>query len=131
MPASTVHFAMVAGRVVLASLFILAGINKMLNYAQTLQTMDQAGLSASQFLLPLVIALEFAGGCIVALGHRFLPIAAVSLALFTLATNLVFHRFWAISGPEGALELSLFFKNIAIVGALLYVGANGLKRTGP
>jgi putative oxidoreductase len=74
-------------------------------------------------LLPAVIALELGGGALVAVGKHFAVPAALVLALFTVATNLVFHRFWAMSGPVAALELSLFFKNVAIVGGLLFVAA--------
>jgi putative oxidoreductase len=128
-PTSIANLAIVAGRVLLASLFILAGVNKMLNYQPTLQFMEQSGLAPAQLLLPLAIMLEFGGGCIVALGHRFMPIAAIGLAVFTLVTNFVFHAFWAISGPESALQLSLFFKNVAVMGALIYVGGTGVKQS--
>jgi putative oxidoreductase len=42
----------------------------------------------------------------------------LGLGLFTFATN-IFHPFWAVSGEMAALQLSLFFKNVAIGGALL------------
>jgi len=48
-------------------------------------------------------------------------IAALILAGFTLATNFFFHDFWTMDGNVRELELSLFFKNIAIAGALLFV----------
>jgi len=58
-------------------------------------------------------------GLALALGTRFAWVAAVMLALFTLATNALFHRFWELSGEIATLELSLFFKNVAIAGGLL------------
>jgi putative oxidoreductase len=111
------------GRTVLVSLFLLGGLNKLLNYDATLAIMQRAGLNPAPLLLPAVIALELGGGALVAFGKRFAVPAALTLALFTIATNLVFHRFWAMSGPVAALELSLFFKNVAIAGGLLFVAA--------
>jgi putative oxidoreductase len=111
------------GRLLLASLFILAGINKLINFAATREMMEAAGLVPTLILLPATILLELGGGLILAAGRRFAAPVAVGLAIFTLATNLFFHRFWAFDGQIGALQLSLFFKNVAIAGALLFAGA--------
>jgi len=115
------RIALPAGRLVLASLFILGGLNKVMNYTATQAGMSDVGLAPA--LLPLVIALELGGGLAVALGRWFAALAAVALAVFTLATNLYFHDFWNMSGDVAQLELSLFFKNVSIAGGLLYVAA--------
>jgi putative oxidoreductase len=109
------------GRIVLASLFILGGLNKMMNYDATLAMMHKAGLELAAVLLPPTILLELGGGLLLASGRRFAAPAALALAGFTIATNIVFHRFWGVAEPEAALQLSLFFKNISIAGGLLYV----------
>ena len=119
------------GRAVLGGFFVLAGINKLTNYGGTTIYMEDAGLPGA--LLPLVIALEFLGGLIVATGRpaRLLPWAAIALAGFSVLTNLVFHRFWEFDGQLGQLELSLFFKNLAIAGGLLMAaGAVMTRKTG-
>ncbi len=115
--------ALLLGCVLHASLFLLAGLNKLLNYADTLQIMADAGVRPAHLLLPLVIAFEIVAGGIVGVGQRYILPAAAALAAYTLITNAFFHAFWTISGREAALQLSLFFKNIAIAGGLLYVGA--------
>jgi putative oxidoreductase len=121
----------VGGRILLASLFLLAGLNKIINYTATAQLMAQTGLSPSSILLPAVIALELGGGALIAFGSRQMVWAAFALAAYTLATNFFFHRFWEMAEPEAALQLSLFFKNIAIMGALLHVGAAAMSRREP
>ncbi|CDO60255.1 putative membrane protein [Candidatus Phaeomarinobacter ectocarpi] len=113
--------ALPMGRVVLASLFVLGGLNKLVNYAATQVQMSEVGLWPA--LLPLVIALELGGGLVVALGRWGAVFAALALAAFTLATNIFFHDFWAMSGEMAALELSLFFKNVSIAGGLLFAAA--------
>jgi uncharacterized membrane protein YphA (DoxX/SURF4 family) len=50
------------GRIGLASLFVLAGINKLMHYAPTAQRMSEAGLELVAMLLPLTIMLELLGG---------------------------------------------------------------------
>jgi putative oxidoreductase len=115
------------GRVLLASLFILGGINKIVNYDATLAMMAGGGLEPATILLPLTILLELGGGLVVASGHRFSIYVALILAVFTIATNIIFHAFWTMTGPEAALQLSLFFKNISIAGALVYVAGMTAK----
>ncbi len=89
--------------------------------------MSQAGLPLVELLLPLTIALELFGGLLVLAGKRFHVEAAILLALFTLSTNLVFHDFWAMAEPERSVELSLFLKNLVVIGALLFVAGIGAK----
>lgn len=121
-------WALVGGRIALASLFLLGGLNKVLNYAATLTSMEAVGLSPAPLLLPLVIGLELIGGALVAFGRRRAALAALALAMFTLSTNIFFHDFWNMDGDIAALELSLFFKNVSIAGGLLFfAGAVGSR----
>lgn len=108
-----------AGRIGLASLFLLGGANKIISFSATAARMEEVGLAPAVLLLPATIALELIAGSILALNTRFASLAALALAAFTLATNVFFHPFWAITGELRALELSLFFKNVAIAGALV------------
>ncbi len=119
----------VIGRLLIASLFILGGINKVINYEQTLSSMASVGLSPSSILLPLTILLELVGGIVVLIGRRFHVLAAFLLAGFTLLTNVVFHNFWTMESTERAYELSLFFKNIVVAGALIFVAGIGLHQS--
>jgi len=117
------HGLLIMGRVLLASLFFLGGLNKVLNYGATLEAMTGAGLVPASIFLPLTILLEIGGALLIIFAHSKMRWAALSLAVFTVATNIVFHRFWDIQGPLRQLELSLFFKNIAIAGGLLVLAA--------
>lgn len=118
-----------AGRFLLASLFLLAGINKLINYMPTLVRMQETGIPLSELALPLTIALELGGGALLAWGRWGAWQAASALALFTLATNALFHRFWQTPAATAQLELSLFFKNVAIAGALIMVSAQTWQRS--
>jgi putative oxidoreductase len=115
------------GRMMLASLFLLAGINKVLNYNATLVMMDGAGVQPAALLLPPTIALELGAGGLIVVGNRYSFPSALALAAYTLATNVFFHRFWSFEGDLAQLQLSLFFKNVAIIGALLYLAASAHK----
>ena len=122
------QLAFVLARVLLASLFILGGVNKILNYSETLAMMQAANMPITGLLLPATILLELGGGLVVALGRFRHGVVALALACYTLLVNLVFHAFWALPEPESAMQLSLFFKNISIVGGLLLVAAIARSR---
>ncbi len=115
--------ALIGGRLALASLFLLGGLNKILNYKATLESMEAVGLSPAPLLLPIVIGLELVGGALVVVGRRGASLAALALAVFTLSTNLFFHDFWNMDDDIAALELSLFFKNVCIAGGLVFYAA--------
>ncbi len=111
------------GRAGLASLFILGGINKILNFEATLATIESSLLHPPLIFLLATIGLELTLGMALAFGTGLAGSAALVLSVFTLATNALFHRFWELSGEIYTLELSLFFKNVAIASALLAIAS--------
>jgi len=117
------------GRMALASLFILGGFNKIFNFTETVKSMESVGIILPTVLLPMVITLELAGGALIAFALPRYRIAAMALAIFTLMTNYFFHDFWTMQGQIRDLELSLFFKNIAIAGALIVLATADNQQT--
>ena len=110
-------FSALAGRVGLSLIFVLSGIAKISAYAGTQQYMAAAGVPG--FLLPFVIALEVGGGLAILAGV-FTRQAAVALALFSVASALLFHANLADQN-----QFIHFMKNIAMTGGLLQVVAFG------
>jgi len=106
-----------AGRAVLASLFLLSGLSKLGAYKATAAFMAAAGVPGA--LLPLVIATELGGSLAVILGWRT-RIAAALLAGFSLLTALLFHNNFA-----DQIQMIMFFKNVSIAGGFLLLVANG------
>ena len=111
------NFAALAGRIMLASIFIVAGFSKIGAYAGTQAYMEAYGVPG--LLLPAVIALEIAGGIAILVGYRT-RIAAALLAGFTIAAALLFH-----SDFSQQMQDILFMKNVAIAGAFLVLAAQG------
>lgn len=103
------------GRVLMSSIFIIAGINKISAYAGTQGYMESVGVPGA--LLPLVILLEVGGGLAILLGWRT-RIAAFLLAGFTVLSALIFH---ANFGDQ--MQSILFMKNMAMAGGLLFLVA--------
>lgn len=105
------------GRIGLSLIFIMAGWGKITGYAGTQQTMEAMGVPGA--LLPLVIALELGGGLAI-LAELFTRWAALAVALFSVASALIFHIDFA--DPMQAIS---FWKNLAIAGGFLLLAANG------
>jgi len=98
-------------------IFLLAGINKIGQYAGTQGYMESMGVPGA--LLPLVIALEIAGGLAIILGWQ---VKWTSLALggFTVVSALIFH-----SNLSDQMQMIMFMKNWAMAGGLLLLAVHG------
>jgi putative oxidoreductase len=106
-----------AGRVLLAVMFIQAGIGKIFGYAGAQGMMESHGIPG--MLLPLVILTEAGGGLCVLTGF-FTRWAAIALAGFTVLAGLFFH--WQ---PDDQMQMINFMKNITIAGGLLVLAGAG------
>ena len=80
--------ALLAGRILLALMFVMAGWGKIGGYAGTQGYMEAMGVPG--FMLPLVILLELGGGLAIVLG-LFTRSLSVLLAGFTLMAAFIFH----------------------------------------
>jgi putative oxidoreductase len=107
-------------RILLATIFIQAGAGKIPGYAGTQAYMAKFGVPGE--LLPLVIALEIAGGVGILIG-LYSRLAGLALALFTLAAAVMFH-----DEVGDRTQMIMFMKNVAIAGGLLLLAANGPGR---
>ena len=105
------------GRILLAAIFVSAGIGKIGGYAGTQAYMESSGVPGA--LLPLVILLEAGGGLAVMLGWKT-RIASLALAAFTLLAAFIFH-----SNLGEKMQMILFMKNLAIAGAFLLLAVHG------
>ena len=106
-----------AGRVLLASLFLLAGLNKLGAYGATAAYMASAGVPGA--LLPAVIATEVLGSLAIILGWKT-RVAAILLAGFSLLAAFAFHNNFA-----DQIQMIMFLKNVSIAGGFLLLFANG------
>lgn len=110
-------FAVLAGRLLVAQIFLISGYGKITGYAGTQGYMESMGVPG--MLLPLVIAVEIVGGLALVVGWRT-RLAALALAGFTLVAALLFHT----NFTEQA-QVIQFQKNLAVTGGLLFLFAHG------
>ncbi|MEE9287060.1 MAG: DoxX family protein [Gammaproteobacteria bacterium] len=114
------RYGSIVGRILLAAIFIVAGMNKLLNFGGTAAYMESAGLPMVEVLLVATIVIELGGGLMIALGWNA-RWAALAIFLFIIPVTLIFHDFWTVEGQEMQNQLNHFMKNLAIMGGMLYV----------
>jgi len=108
-----------AGRVLLAAIFVLSGLGKAADPSGTIAYISAAGLPLPQLAFAGAVLIELGGGVALILGYRT-RIAAAALALFSLLAAISFH-----SALADQNQMIHFFKNIAMTGGLLQIVAFG------
>lgn len=129
---SAQNILVLAGRVLLAYLFITAGYPKLLDPAGTAGMITGAGLPAATALAYLAGLFELVAGLAILAGFQT-KIAALALAAFCIFTSVVFHSGTiAVEGfPAAALGWLntlngiIFVKNFALAGGFLVLAAFG------
>lgn len=110
-------YSSVVARILLAHIFLLAGISKIMGYAGTQAYMESKGVPG--ILLPLVILLEAGGGLALIVGWQT-RLLSYALAGFSVLAAIIFHNNLA-----DQMQMILFMKNFAIAGGLLLLAEHG------
>ena len=108
------------GRIGLAAIFLLSGINKIQFYEANAQFMASVGLPSG--LLPLAIAFEIIGAALLIVGYKTRWVALAFVG-FNLTTAFIFH-----SNLGDQIQFIMFFKNIAIAGGFLILFSNSISQ---
>lgn len=113
-----------AGRLLIAALFLPAGISKITGFAGTVGYIGSVGLPLPAVGAALAIAVEVLGGLALIVGYQT-RFAALVLALFTVVASFFFHAYWSVPTEQAFMQQLLFFKNIAVAGGLLVLASHG------
>ena len=111
------YFSAPVGRLFIALIFFMSGLNKIGNYANTAGWMESAGVPGA--LLPLVIALEVVGGAAIILGWQT-RIVAFLFAGFCLLSAIIFHADFS-----DQMQMGMFMKNVGLAGGFLILLVHG------
>ncbi|MCA8379555.1 DoxX family protein [Burkholderia cenocepacia] len=106
-------------RLLIAGVYLGAGISKIFNYVGTQQYMEHMGVSGA--LLPLVIVVEIAGGLALITGFMT-RLAALGLAIFSIIAAVIFH------GGGDQTQQTFFMMNLSMAGGLLALFLHGAGR---
>ena len=106
-----------AGRVLIAFMFVMSGLNKINNYNNTAGWMD--AMSVPGNLLPLIIVLEVLGGVAIMIGWQT-RIVAILVAAFSVMSAAIFHADFSDQN-----QMIHFMKNVSIAGGFLFLIVHG------
>ena len=132
------------GRMCMGALFLLAGISHFLDWNGSVSQLEDAlcrmaslpgsmpfveSLVNSALLwTPLLVGISIfcllLGGFLLFFGMKT-RFGAFLLILFLIGSTLVFHAFWTLPLDEKPLQMTMFMKNLAILGGLLTLLAFG------
>jgi putative oxidoreductase len=116
-----------AGRILMAALFLPSAWAKLANLAGTAGFIASKGLPMPMLLGAGAAALEIGAALALVAGWRT-RWAALALAGFTLLAGVLFHDFWALPDAMAMAQRQAFFKNLGIAGGLLVLAAMGPGR---
>jgi len=121
---STVNAAALAGRILLALIFVISGFMKIGGFAGVAGYIGSKGLPMPEVLAALTIALELGGGILLVIGYK-VRVVSILFFLWLIPTTLIFHKFWGIDAAQVQNQMNNFLKNVSIMGAMLLVFAFG------
>jgi putative oxidoreductase len=87
----------------------------------------QRGVPAPSLMGWLGAIVEFGGGVLIILGVKIRH-AAVLMILFMIVATVISHRYWEFTGAECVLQHTNFWKNVTIIGGLLFMFLAGAGR---
>jgi putative oxidoreductase len=120
----------VLGRVLLSAIFLTSAAGKIMDVKGTVEYMESAGIPNANILIWAAVAAEIVGGLSILLGW-YARLGALGLLVFLGVAAYYFHAFWKMPADttEAAMaqknQMAHFMKNVALMGAMLFVLANG------
>ncbi|HEY9278684.1 MAG TPA: DoxX family protein [Eoetvoesiella sp.] len=116
--------AALAGRVLLALMFIMSGFGKLADIQGTAGYVASGGLPFPVVMAALVGIFELVGGIALVIGFKA-RLAGFLIGAFTLAASFLFHAYWSVPADQQFITQLLFMKNLSVAGGLFLLSALG------
>lgn len=113
------NFIDLVGRVFISSVFLLSGYNKIFSFDSTMSWME--GFGVPGFLLWPTIILEILLPLFIIIGYQT-KLSATVLAIFSLATAIIFH-----SDFNNQMQIIAFLKNLGLAAGFMFIAIHGTK----
>ncbi len=107
------------GKIIYGGFFIFTGLNHFIGLKQMAEYAGLKGVPAPAVMVIVSGIMLLLGGLSILLG--FYPVAGIILlAVFLIPTSFKMHNFWAVEDQQmKQVEMVMFLKNMALLGALL------------
>jgi putative oxidoreductase len=119
------RYAPLLGRFLITFLFFRSAFGKITNFSGVAGNMTAKGMPYAEVFLvgAIAIAIEVVGSLCLLFGWKA-RWGALALLIFVIPATLIFHNFWAIDPAqvrEVTNQTNHFFKNLTIMGALVFI----------
>jgi putative oxidoreductase len=121
------NYTQAIGRILISAVFILFGYVQFTHiggYIANPAVIKFSGLTGGilspTIIAYLVAAIDLIGGILILLGYQT-RWAAIVLIMFVVLTLVFVHHFWTMEGAAFAGNRAHFYKNLAIIGGLLFL----------
>jgi len=120
--ANTADFLLLVGRILLGIIFVRSGFPKLFDISGVAASFPPRGIPA--FMAYISVPAEFFGGLALIFGFatRYFVIVMI---IFMLVATFSSHRYWDAPPAQQVAQASNFFKNLAMIGGLLFLFVAG------
>jgi putative oxidoreductase len=116
--ASTTNLMSFVSRALVALLFIQYGIGKITGFSGTVAYIASANVPLPQVAAGIAILVEVGLGVLLLIGYRTRWVA-LAMFFYVLVLPFIFHAYWSAPAAKLTIEKLMFYKDLAIAGALL------------
>ena len=110
------------GRILYGGFFIYNGLNHLLNLNMLTGYAQSKGVPAPRLAVIVSGLMILLGGLSILLGFHF-RWGALLIILFLIPVTFKMHNFWAETGDMRMIDMINFTKNLALLGAALFIMA--------
>jgi putative oxidoreductase len=104
--------------------FLVFGALKFTAFPYYVELAAGKGMPLPRAAIIAAATLEILGGLAILTGLGVRLVSSI-LFVYLIPTSIVFHNYWALQGALRATMEAHFFKNMAIMGGLLFLAAFG------
>ena len=115
------------GRIALAAIFVLSGLQKLIDFTGTASMIAGAGVPLPTVAAAVAVVIELGGGLAIFAGWMT-RVAALAIVVFLIIVSPIFHNFWTMEGEARMMNQVMFLKNVSMVGGFLLLMAFGPGR---
>ena len=118
-------FLSLVARLMITAIFLSSAVmNKIPQFNGVAEMMAAKGVPQPKILLAGAIGFLLLGSVSLILGFRA-RLGALLLLVFLAAATYYFHAFWKLPAEEQMPEKIAFMKNLALMGTMVFILANG------
>lgn len=110
-----------SGRTLVAFYFLWAAAFNIRNWNFNLTEFRRIGVGGGPLLLPMGLVLQTLGSILLVYPHTItVGVGAALLIVFTLTSDILFHRYWTYTDPtEQTVHKQFLFEHVAVIGGII------------